>query len=209
VVAFSQILLTQCQDGICPSPEDYLRRIESAGLRMHTLVNDLRTYSNVGAAKKPREWTDMEDVLSGALANLNLVIRDTKASVTHDPLPTIWAERTRMIQLFQNIIDNALKFRRKDVVPKIHISVVPIPDEGMWRFAIQDNGIGIAPEYFGKIFVLFERLHGRDTIPGTGLGLALCKRIVEEHGGRIWVESEMGKGSTFYVTLHEREIVRQ
>jgi light-regulated signal transduction histidine kinase (bacteriophytochrome) len=209
VVAFSQILLNQCQNGTCTSPEDYLRRIESAGLRMHTLVNDLRTYSNVGAVKKPREWTNMEDVLSSALANLQLVIRDTKASVTHDPLPTIWAERTRMIQLFQNIVDNALKFRRNDVVPEIHISVVPIPLEGMWRFAIQDNGIGIAPEYFDKIFVLFERLHGRDTIPGTGLGLALCKRIVEEHGGRIWVESEKGKGSTFYFTLHERETVRQ
>jgi PAS domain S-box-containing protein len=209
VVAFSQILLNQCQNGTCTSPEDYLRRIESAGLRMHTLVNDLRTYSNVGAVKKPREWTNMEDVLSSALANLQLVIRDTKASVTHDPLPTIWAERTRMIQLFQNIVDNALKFRRNDVVPEIHISVIPIPLEGMWRFAIQDNGIGIAPEYFDKIFVLFERLHGRDTIPGTGLGLALCKRIVEEHGGRIWVESEKGKGSTFYFTLHERETVRQ
>ncbi|MDD1709608.1 MAG: PAS domain S-box protein [Methanoregulaceae archaeon] len=203
VVAFSQILLSQCHDGICPSPEDYLRRIESAGLRMHTLVNDLRIYSNVGAAKKPREWTDLEEVLSSALENLHLVIRDTRATVTHDPLPTIWAERIRMIQLFQNLIDNALKFRRKDVVPEVHLSVVQIPSEGMWKFSVKDNGIGIAPEYFDKIFILFERLHGRDTIPGTGLGLALCKRIVEEHGGRIWVESEVMKGSTFSFTLPE------
>jgi PAS domain S-box-containing protein len=203
VVAFSQILLKQCQDGICPSPEDYLRRIESAGLRMHTLVNDLRTYSNVGASRKPWEWTDMEDVLSSALANLQLVIRDTEASVTHDPLPSVWAERTRMIQLFQNLVDNALKFRQREVEPKIHISVMQIPPEGTWRFAVRDNGIGIAPEYFGKIFILFERLHGKDAIPGTGLGLALCKRIVEEHGGRIWVESEVGRGSTFYFTLPE------
>jgi PAS domain S-box-containing protein len=201
VVAFSQILLKQCKDGICPSSEDYLQRIENAGLRMHTLVNDLRTFSRVGAAKKGRGWTDMEDVLSSSLANLQLVIRDTQASITHDPLPTLWAERTQMIQLLQNLVDNALKFRRKDMIAKIHLSAVPIPLEGMWRFAISDNGIGIASEYFGKIFVLFERLHGRDTVPGTGLGLALCKRIVEEHGGQIWVESEEGKGSTFYFTL--------
>jgi PAS domain S-box-containing protein len=209
VVAFSQILLSQCHEGVCPSPEDYLHRIETAGLRMHTLVSDLRTYSNVGADKKPRNWTDMEEVLSSALDNLQLVIRDTKASITHDPLPSIWAEHSRMIQLFQNLIDNALKFRRKEVVPQIHISVVQISQGDMWRFAIKDNGIGIAPEYYGKIFVLFERLHGRDAIPGTGLGLALCKRIVEEHGGRIWVESEVGKGSTFFFTLHKAEIVKQ
>jgi PAS domain S-box-containing protein len=209
VVAFSQILLSQCHDGICPSPEDYLHRIENAGLRMHTLVSDLRTYSNVGADKKPRERTDIEEVLSSALENLQLMIRDTKASITHDPLPSIWAERTRMIQLFQNLIDNALKFRKKGVVPQIHISVVPIFPEGMWRFSVEDNGIGIAPEYYGKIFVLFERLHGRDAIPGTGLGLALCKRIVEEHGGRIWVESEVGKGSTFFFTLPRGQNAKQ
>jgi PAS domain S-box-containing protein len=209
VVAFSQILLSQCHDGICPSTEDYLRRIENAGLRMHTLVSDLRTYSNVGANKKPRGWTDMGEVLSSALENLQLMIRDTKASITHDPLPSIWAERTRMIQLFQNLIDNALKFRRKGVVPQIHISVVQISPEGMWRFSVEDNGIGIAPEYYGKIFVLFERLHGRDAIPGTGLGLALCKRIVDEHGGRIWVESEVGVGSTFFFTLPAGETVKQ
>jgi light-regulated signal transduction histidine kinase (bacteriophytochrome) len=209
VVAFSQILLSQCHDGVCPSPEDYLHRIESAGLRMHALVSDLRTYSNVGADKKPRAWTNMEEVLSSALENLQLTIRDTRASITHDPLPSVWAERTRMIQLFQNLIDNALKFRRKSVVPQIHISVVPISEEGMWRFAVKDNGIGIAPEYYGKIFVLFERLHGRDTIPGTGLGLALCKRIVEEHGGRIWVESELERGSTFFFTLPAGEMGKQ
>ncbi len=205
VVAFSQILLKECREGICPSSEDYLRRIESAGLRMHDLVKDLRTYSGVGAARKPREWTDLEGALSSALANLQLVIRDTQPSITHDPLPTVWAERTHMIQLLQNLIDNALKFRRKEVRPQVHLSAVRLPQEGMWRFSVRDNGIGINPEYFGNIFVLFERLHRRDAFPGTGLGLALCKRIVEGHGGRIWVESEVGKGSTFYFTLPEGE----
>jgi PAS domain S-box-containing protein len=205
VVTFSQILLTQCRDGICLSPEDYLRRIERAGLRMHTLVNDLRTYSGVGMARKPWEIVDMEDVFSIAVDNFQLIIRDTRALITHDPLPTVRAERTRMIHLLQNLIDNALKFRREGVVPKIHVSAEAFPQEGRWKFALQDNGIGIAPEYFGKIFLLFERLHGRETYPGTGLGLALCKRIVEEHGGRIWVESEIDKGSTFYFTLPAAE----
>ncbi|MEN6396623.1 MAG: ATP-binding protein, partial [Methanoregula sp.] len=98
-----------------------------------------------------------------------------------------------------NIINNAIKFRRAGVAPVIHISVAP--RDGMWQFAIQDNGIGIPQEYFDKIFVLFERLHGREAYPGTGLGLALSKRVIERHGGRIWVESEQGKGSTFYFTL--------
>jgi PAS domain S-box-containing protein len=199
IVAFSQILLKQCSNGICQSPERYLRLIESAGLRMHALVNDLRTYSSVGAHRKPLEQTDMESVLSCALDNLQLVIKDTQAMVTHDPLPTVFAERTRMIPVFQNLIDNSIKFGREGVVPTIHISASAA--DGMWKFAVQDNGIGIPSEYFGKIFILFERLNRKENYPGTGLGLALCKRIVEGHGGRIWVESEVGVGSTFYFTL--------
>jgi PAS domain S-box-containing protein len=205
VVAFSQILLSQCRKGICLSPEDYLQRIERAGLHMHTLVSDLRTYSGVRTARNSWERVNMEEVLSIAVDNFQLVILDTHASITHDPLPTVRAERTHMIQLLQNLLDNALKFHREAVVPKIHVSAEAFPQEGTWRFAIRDNGIGIAPEYFGKIFRLFERLHGRGAYPGTGLGLALCKRIVEEHGGRIWVESEIGTGSIFYFTLPAAE----
>jgi light-regulated signal transduction histidine kinase (bacteriophytochrome) len=165
---------------------------------MHTLVNDLRQYSGV-RQEKPLAPTSMEMALFVALDNLRLAVKDADASITHDPLPTVIADSTQMIQVFQNLIDNAIKFRREGVAPVIHIFVSQM--DSMWQFAIQDNGLGISSEYFDKIFVLFERLHRRDAYPGTGLGLALCKRIIERHGGRIWVESEDGKGSTFYFTL--------
>ncbi|HZD44416.1 MAG TPA: ATP-binding protein, partial [Methanomicrobiales archaeon] len=199
IVTFSQILLDQCKSGDSPLTEKYLRNIEDAGLRMHHLVGDLRRYSGVRAHEKPPGPADMETVLKSALDNLQLVIRETEASITHDTLPVVLADRTQAILVFQNLIDNAIKFRRRGVQPEIHISAAP--GEGMWRFAIQDNGIGIQSEYFDKIFILFERLHRRDAYPGTGLGLALCKRIVERHGGRIWVESRPGEGSIFYFTL--------
>jgi signal transduction histidine kinase len=111
----------------------------------------------------------------------------------------VQADRSQLVLVFQNLIDNAIKFRKEGSNPKIHVSVSPV--EGMWRCAVHDNGIGIPSEYYDKIFILFERLHRRDAYPGTGLGLALCKRIVDRHGGRIWVESEQGKGSTFFFTL--------
>jgi PAS domain S-box-containing protein len=199
IVAFSQLLLNQCKEGGYPLTEKYLRIIENAGLRMHVLVDNLRKYSGVGAHAKPLEPTNMETILSNALNNLQLVIQETQTCITRDPLPMVLADGTQITQVFQNMIDNAMKFRREGVSPNIHISVSRL--DGMWRFAVQDNGIGIPPEHFEKIFILFERLHRRDAYPGTGLGLALCKRIIERHGGQIWVESEVGKGSTFYFTL--------
>ena len=199
IVAYSQLLLSQCREGMKPQTEKYLKIIENAGLRMNTLVRNLREYSRIRSHAEPLEPVDMGTVLSAALNNLGLVIKETQASITYDQLPVVPADATQITQVFQNVIDNALKFRREGVAPIIHISVAPL--DGMWQFAVQDNGLGIPQEYYRKIFILFERLHQRDTIPGTGLGLALCKRIIERHGGRMWVESEMGKGSTFYFTL--------
>ena len=199
IVNFTQILKKQCGEGDYTSAAKYLGVIEHAGLRMHHLVNDLRKYSGVRSHAKLLEPTDMEDVLSNALNNLHLVIEDTYTSITHDPLPTVLADNTQIVQVFQNLLDNAIKFRRKEVSPVIHISSSSL--NRMWHFSVQDNGIGIPSEYFDKIFILFERLHRRDAYPGTGLGLALCKRIIERHGGRIWVESEVGKGSIFHFTL--------
>jgi PAS domain S-box-containing protein len=199
IVTFSQILLNQCKEDRYPLTEKYLRIIENAGLKMHRLIKDLRTYSGVQTHAKPFEPLSMEVVLSHVLDTLQLTILEVHASITSDPLPLVMADSTQISQVLQNLIDNAIKFRREGVSPHIHISVSP--QNGMWKFAIRDNGIGIRPEYLERIFLLFERLHRRDSYPGTGLGLALCKRIVDRHGGRIWVESEVGTGSTFYFTL--------
>lgn len=199
IVAYSQMLLAEHGEGLSPVAEKYLRNIEHAGLRMHHLVSDLRKYSDVRARESSRELTDLEGVLGFALKNLQVAIQETGASITHDPLPTVPVQRIQIVQVFQNLIENAIKFRKKGISPVIHISAVP--EDDMWQFAIEDNGIGIQHQYYEKIFVLFERLDHRDDYFGTGLGLALCTRIIERHGGRIWVKSEIGKGSTFYFTL--------
>jgi signal transduction histidine kinase len=119
--------------------------------------------------------------------------------ITHDPLPVVYADSGQITQVLLNLLSNAIKFHKKEVIPEIHVSACL--HDGIWQFAVTDNGIGIPKEYHNKVFVLFERLHQRDTYPGTGLGLALSRRIIEQHGGRMWVESATGNGSTFYFTL--------
>jgi light-regulated signal transduction histidine kinase (bacteriophytochrome) len=131
-------------------------------------------------------------------ANLGAAIEDAGALVTHEELPTVMMDPTQLGQLLQNLIGNAIKFRGAQP-PRVHI--VAREQTGEWVFAVRDNGIGIEPEYFGRIFVIFQRLHGRTDYPGTGIGLAVCKRIVERHGGRIWVESEPGNGAVFFFTI--------
>jgi light-regulated signal transduction histidine kinase (bacteriophytochrome) len=126
-------------------------------------------------------------------------IEETKANITHDPLPLVLADPNQMMQVLQNLISNAIKFRRKEVPPLIHISIRQEGEE--WVFSVKDNGIGIEPELFGRLFVLFSRLHTQEEYPGTGVGLAITKRIIQRHNGRIWVESQPGKGSTFYFSL--------
>jgi PAS domain S-box-containing protein len=199
IVTYSQLLLSECELGADSRIGQYLKIIENSGLRMNALVSDLREYSRVRTRAQPLEPVDLGLVLSHVLNNLRPVITETRASIVHDQLPVVLADRSQLIQVFQNLIDNTIKFRRERVAPDIRISVAC--RDGMWQVAVRDNGIGIPPEYFDKIFTLFERLHPRDVIPGTGLGLAICRRIIERHGGKIWVESEIGRGSTFSFTL--------
>jgi light-regulated signal transduction histidine kinase (bacteriophytochrome) len=148
------------------------------------------------------ESTDCQPILERVLANLQRAIEESGATVTHDPLPTVMADATQLAQLFQNLIGNAIKFQ-SDHPPTIHVGAEQ-GNRSAWLFSVRDNGIGIEPEYAERVFHLFQRLHTRDKHPGTGIGLAMCKRIVERHGGQIWVESEPGQGSTFYFTLPER-----
>jgi light-regulated signal transduction histidine kinase (bacteriophytochrome) len=169
---------------------------------MQTLIRDLLAYSRVGSRGGWFAPMDSNKALALALANLDTSIQERGAVITNDTLPTMVADPTQLSQLLQNLIGNALKFC-KDRRPEIHIGAQP--RDGGWLFSVRDNGIGIEPQYRERIFVIFQRLHTRTEYPGTGIGLAICKRIVERHGGRIWVESEPGQGSTFCFTIPQRE----
>jgi PAS domain S-box-containing protein len=180
---------------------EYIRHaVEGAG-RMRTLIQDLLAYSRVTTHGDALTPTDCTTVLKQALANLKVAIEESSAVVTHPPLPTVPGDATQLLQVFQNLVGNAIKFRAA-APPAIHISAEC--HEDAWRFAVRDNGIGIEPQYAERIFVLFQRLHTRVEYPGTGIGLALCQKIVERHGGRIWVESALGQGATFFFTIPRR-----
>jgi PAS domain S-box-containing protein len=198
VASYMQLLERRYKDKLDSDAKEFINYAVDGSKRMQRLINDLLMYSRVGTRGKPFEQTDCNTVLDKALNNLKIAIEERKALVTHDPLPTVMGDPTQLIQLFQNLIGNAIKFcngRR----PEVHIGVES--KSGDWLFSVRDNGIGIAPEYFERIFVIFQRLHNKEEYSGTGIGLAVCKKIVERHGGRIWVESELGKGTTFYFTI--------
>ncbi|BDP44899.1 hypothetical protein DAETH_48680 (plasmid) [Deinococcus aetherius] len=177
----------------------YLRQIKKSGEHMKRLVDDLLAFSRVHTEQRPLRFTDAGAVLGTVLGRLQPEIEALGASVTHGELPRVVADAQQLDQLLQNLIANGLKYRREGVAPQVHVSA---EREGrVWRFAVSDNGIGIEPQYFERIFVIFQRLHGREEYEGTGIGLAVCKKIVERHGGRLWLESTLGQGSTFFFTL--------
>ena len=152
----------------------------------------------MGTGDDKPESIDCEFILNQVLSDIKAVIKENNATIFHDPLPEVMADSTQLVQVFQNLILNGIKFHGEET-PKIHIAAEKKASE--WVFSVQDNGIGIDPQYSERIFEIFKRLNSRDRYPGTGIGLAICKKIIERHGGRIWVESELGKGSTFYFTL--------
>ena len=171
--------------------------------RMQTLIDDLLSYSRVGTRGKGFEPTDCDAILRQALANLETAIAESGAVVTHDQLPVVNADTAQLTHLFQNLVSNAIKFRGQQP-PRIHVAMSR--EENQWKFSVKDNGIGILPEYFQRIFIIFQRLHTRTEYPGTGIGLAICKKIVERHRGRICVESEPGQGSTFSFTIPDKGV---
>jgi len=196
--SYSQLLSKRYQGRLDQKADTYIRFIVDGAKRMQVLINDLLTYSRVGTRGKPLGPTDCEAVLKAALTSLQIAIRESGAVVTQDPLPTVLGEESQLGQLFQNLIGNGIKYRNSRA-PQIHVSCRQKAAD--WLFSVKDNGIGIDPQYAERIFIIFQRLHTREEYPGTGIGLAVCKKIVERHGGRIWVESEAGKGATFYFTL--------
>jgi PAS domain S-box-containing protein len=201
VASYSQLLARRYQDQLDKDAREYIDFAVAGALRMQELISDLLAYSRVNTRGRPFDPTPCDEILSETLANLRLALDESGAVVTHDALPTVLADRIQIGQLLQNLLSNALKFRGQ-APPRVHVGAEC--GDGEWVFSVRDNGIGIAPEYFDRIFVIFQRLHTRDEYAGTGIGLAVCKKIVERHGGRIWVESETGKGSTFYFSLPAR-----
>jgi PAS domain S-box-containing protein len=201
VSSYTQLLLRRFGERFDGDSREFMGYIVDGAARMKQLIEDLLAYSRVGTRGKDFREIPVEEALGRAVSNLRAAIQETSAAVSWDPLPTVLADDTQLTQLFQNLIGNALKFRSSSV-PRIHVFVAN--NEPAWHFMVRDNGIGIEPQYFERIFMVFQRLHNKADYPGTGIGLAICKKVVERHGGRIWVESRPGDGSAFHFTLPKR-----
>jgi len=200
VSSYTQLLERRYGDKLDEKGRKFVDFAVDGAIRMQQLINDLLEFSRVSTRGKPLKPVDVNRVLNTVKLNLSVAIRESDAIVTNDQLPTVMADETQLVQLLQNLVGNAIKFRPAPPArPQVHVSAQVGETECV--FAVRDNGIGIAPEYFERIFVIFQRLHAKSDYPGTGIGLAVCRRIVERHGGRIWVESAPGQGSTFYFAL--------
>ena len=201
IVGFSRFLMKEYGDKLDEEGQDYVRRLSGAASRMKTLIDDLLAYSRVGR-EVTWEETDCQAVFDDEMETLQLSIEESGAAVTHDPLPRTRMDESLFRQVLRNLLGNAIKYRGEQP-PRVHVSARRRPGE--WVFSVRDNGIGIAPQYSERIFGVFQRLHSRDEYAGTGIGLAVCKKAVERLGGRIWVESEVGRGAVFYFTVPDSE----
>ena len=198
VASFTQLLAKRYGDKLDNDARDFINYAVDGATRMQTLISDLLTYARVGTQGRPLASTECEELLSRVLENLKLIIEESGAAITHDPMPVVMADSQQLGQLFQNLLTNAIKFRGEES-PRIRISAERKGSE--WRISVRDNGIGISKEHADRIFVIFQRLHTKTEYPGTGIGLAICKKIVERHGGHIWVEPFPEGGSTFCFTI--------
>lgn len=198
VASYCQLLQRRYQAKLDQDANEFISFAVEGAKRMQSLINDLLLYSRVGTKGKAFVPIPVEQVLADALANLSVAAEEAQAEISHDPLPVVQADQVQLIQLFQNLIGNALKFRHETPV-RIHVGAVREGDR--WLINVTDNGIGIEPQYAERIFMIFQRLHTRDQYPGTGIGLSVCKKIVERHGGRIWVEPAPTRGSVFKFSL--------
>jgi len=195
---YASLLTERYRDRLDAEALEFLGHIVESARRMLRLIDDLLSYARVGTQQRPFARVDCEQVLADVLATLGPDLRQAGAEVHHDPLPAVQGDGAQIRQLFQNLVSNAVKFRSR-VPPRIHISAEG--DGPMWRFSVRDNGVGLSSEQAAHIFELFNRAHADRAVPGLGIGLAICKRIIERHGGRIWVESAPGEGATFHFTL--------
>ena len=203
VASYTQLLSRRYKGKLDADADQFIAFAVDGASRMQRLIQDLLAYSRVGTKGKDLSETSGEDALQRALLNLRGAINDSGAEVTHDPLPNVLADAMQLTQLFQNLVGNAIKYQNSGI-PRVHISATGNGGT-TWTFAVKDNGLGIDPQHFDRIFGMFQRLHKRDEFAGTGIGLAICKKIVERHGGNISVESQPGQGSTFRFALMKGE----
>ncbi len=204
VASYTQLLAKRYKGRLDSDADEFIAFAVDGCNRMQGLIQDLLAYSRAGTTGKALSEVSGEDALQGALTNLRITIEQSCAVVSHDSLPAIRTDETQLTQVFQNLVGNAIKYRSAEA-PRVHVSATK-NGGNEWIFSVRDNGLGIAPQYFERIFILFQRLHGRNEFEGTGIGLAICKKVLERLGGRIWVESQLEKGSTFYFALPERGV---
>lgn len=200
VSSYTQLLKRRYREKLDGAAVEFIDFAVDGANRMQKLIQDLLTYSRVGSRPMERVPVDCEGILSRVLHDMKETLDERGATIEREPLPLVLGDAVQLGQLFQNLVANATKFVRPGVPPIVRVSVVA-HGKKFWQFAVQDNGIGIDPQYFERIFIIFQRLHGKDAYPGTGIGLAICKKIVERHGGRLWVESKSGAGAKFLFTL--------
>jgi len=205
VASCVQLLQKRYEGQLDERAEEFITHAVDGTKRMQTLINDLLAYSRISTDAQVFATTNCEMVLQEALANLVVAIAESGAVVTQDALPMVSGDATQLTQLFQNLVGNALKFRGERP-PQIHVTAVR--KNGDWQFSVADNGIGMESQYFERVFLVFQRLHTRKEYQGTGIGLAICKKVVERHGGTIWAESELGQGATFCFTIPETKLSR-
>jgi light-regulated signal transduction histidine kinase (bacteriophytochrome) len=199
---YTQLLAKRYHGKLDANADEFIAYVIGGAGRMHQLINDLLTYSQVSSEVKQFEPTDCEAITKQALADLAVTVEQLRADVTYDRLPKLKADPSQLRLLFRNLLENALKYHGYKPI-RVHISAKRQGQD--WRFLVQDNGIGIDPQYAERIFIIFQRLHNHSEYPGTGIGLAICKRVVERHGGKIWVESQLGRGAMFHFTLSAEE----
>ncbi|MEM9484797.1 MAG: ATP-binding protein [Cyanobacteria bacterium P01_F01_bin.116] len=203
VTSFTQLLAQRYSDQLDDEANTIINFAVDGASRMQALIDDLLTFSRVGTQGNPFELVDCGKALEVTLSNLQILVRETQASITIGSLPEVMADPAQLVQLFQNLISNALKYRSKR---PLTVEIGAESQENQWLIWVRDNGIGMKPKYAERIFLIFQRLHTRQQYSGTGIGLAICKKIVERHGGRIWVESELDQGATFYLTIPKNDL---
>lgn len=201
IVSYTELLAEECRGKLSKDAEENMGFIADAGKRMQQLINDLLTYSRVETQSKPFVLTDCDAVFDKTMTSLKMAIEDANGQITRDALPALMVDPAQLSQLFLNLVGNALKFRGP-TSPKIHVSARQ--DQGEWIFSVKDNGIGIDMKFAERVFQMFQRLHGMTEYPGTGIGLAICKKIIERHNGRIWFQSSPGQGTEFFFTIPMR-----
>ena len=199
ISSYTQLLERRYKDKLDQNANDYIHFVVDGSIRMQKLLINLLDFSRVSTRSKTFEQVDTKTIAGQAISNLQQLIRENAALITNDDLPVIQADEMQILQVFQNLIENAIKFKKKTKLPKIHIACTK--QQEMYQFSVADNGIGIEMQYHDRVFIVFQRLHSAKDYPGSGIGLSICKRIVERHGGTIWFESTVNQGTTLYFTI--------